>query len=101
MEDESEGFGAVLLQVYHSLQVRVTANEGANEGGGGGGKASPSFLKSNTTTLQYNPDEAEKLCYVVHINTYLGKDPFLKNYLQIDPTGNQLFDLVRDGVLLW
>jgi hypothetical protein len=33
------------------------------------------------------------------LESYAG--PFLKNYLPIDPTGNQLFDLVRDGVLLW
>jgi plastin-1 len=36
-----------------------------------------------------------------HINTYLREYPFLKNYLLMDPTGNQLFDLIRDGVLLW
>jgi len=88
----------VLLQAYLNLQARVSAKQGG-AGGGGGGKSS--FLKSTITTLLHNLNQAEKSSYVAHINTYLREDPFLKKYLPIDPSGNQLFDLIRDGVLLW
>ncbi|KAL5212211.1 hypothetical protein ABZP36_023058 [Zizania latifolia] len=92
-EIEFESF----LREYLNLQSRV-AKEGG--GGGGGGKTLSSFLKSSITTLLHNLNQAEKSSYVAHINTYLGEDTFLRKYLPIDPTGNQLFDLVRDGVLL-
>ena len=96
-------FGLVFLQEYLNLQARVSANEGsaAAAGGAGRGKNSSAFLKSTITTLLHNLNQAEKSSYVAHINTYLGDDPFLKKYLPIDPSGNQLFDLIRDGVVLW
>jgi hypothetical protein len=96
--DGTGEFGALLLQEYLNLQARVSAKEGG-AGGGRGGKSS--FLKSSTTTLLHNLNQAEKSSYVAHINTYLREDPFLKKYLPMDPSGNQLFDLIRDGVLLW
>ncbi|AQK54983.1 fimbrin homolog1 [Zea mays] len=92
-EIEFESF----LREYLNLQARVSAKEGG-AGGGRGGKSS--FLKSSTTTLLHNLNQAEKSSYVAHINTYLREDPFLKKYLPMDPSGNQLFDLIRDGVLL-
>ena len=91
---------ALFPQEYLNLQARVSA-KGGGAAGGGGGKTSSSFLKSSTTTLLHNLNQAEKSSYVAHINTYLREDPFLKKYLPIDPAGNQLFDLIRDGVLLW
>lgn len=94
-EIEFESF----LREYLNLQARVSAKEGGGgSAGGGGGKTS--FLKSSITTLLHNINQAEKSSYVAHINTYLRYDPFLKKYLPIDPAGNQLFDLIRDGVLL-
>jgi plastin-1 len=96
--DGTGEFGALLLQEYLNLQARMSAKEGG-AGGGRGGKSS--FLKSSTTTLLHNLNQAEKSSYVAHINTYLREDPFLKKYLPMDPSGNQLFDLIRDGVLLW
>ncbi|VAI73331.1 unnamed protein product [Triticum turgidum subsp. durum] len=84
------------LQEYLNLQERVSSKAGAS-----GSKNSWSFLKSSTTTLiHHSPNQAEKSSYVAHINAYLGNDPFLKKYLPIDPAGNDLFDLVRDGVVL-
>ncbi|KQK18479.1 fimbrin-4 isoform X2 [Brachypodium distachyon] len=90
-EIEFESF----LREYLNLQARVTHKEG-----GSGAKHSSSFLKSSTTTLLHNPNQAEKSSYVAHINAYLADDPFLKKYLPLDPAGNDLFDLVRDGVVL-
>nr|CAB3450902.1 unnamed protein product [Digitaria exilis] len=95
-EIEFESF----LREYLNLQAKVSAKVGGGGAGGGGGKTSSSFLKSSTTTLLHNLNQAEKSSYVAHINTYLRDDPFLKKYLPIDPAGNQLFDLIRDGVLL-
>lgn len=60
-----------------------------------------SFLKATTTSLVHTISESEKASYVAHINNYLGEDPFLKKYLPMDPATNDLFDLAKDGVLLW
>lgn len=67
----------------------------------GNAKNSSSFLKATTTTLLHTISESEKACYVAHINSYLGDDPFLKQFLPLDPATNGLFELAKDGVLLW
>ena len=96
-----------------SCQINIceSARKGELQGSdavGGGGGAGRCWQQEFTigsqihhTTLLHNLNQAEKSSYVAHINTYLGEDPFLKKYLPIDPSGNQLFDLIRDGVLLW
>lgn len=76
------------------LQGLATAKSGAS-------KQSSSFLKATTTTLLHTISESEKASYVAHINSYLGDDPFLKQFLPIDPATNDLFNLAKDGVLLW
>lgn len=81
-------------QAYLNLQGRGTEKLG-------GSNHSSSFLKATTTTLLHTIIESEKASYVAHINSYLGDDPFLKQYLPLDPSTNDLFDLVKDGVLLW
>ncbi|XP_020083169.1 fimbrin-5-like isoform X2 [Ananas comosus] len=78
---------------YLKLQSRSGAKLGST-------KNSSSFLKATTTTLLHTINESEKSSYVAHINSYLGEDPFLKKYLPLDPATNDLFNLVRDGVLL-
>lgn len=83
-------------QEYLDLRGKAAAKKGAS-----GAKNSSSFLKATTTTLLHHINENEKSSYVAHINSYLGEDPFLKKYLPMDPASNDLFDLVRDGVLLW
>ncbi|PON38713.1 Dystrophin [Parasponia andersonii] len=88
-EIDFEGF----LRVYLNLQGRATEKSG-------GRKNSWSFLKATTTTLLHTISESEKSSYVAHINSYLGDDPFLKQYLPLDPATNDLFDLAKDGVLL-
>lgn len=87
-------FIAFVIQVYLNLQSQATAKQG-------GRKHSSSFLKESITTLLHTISESEKACYVAHINSYLGDDPFLSQYLPLDPATNDLFDLVKDGVLLW
>ncbi|GAV74610.1 CH domain-containing protein [Cephalotus follicularis] len=88
-EIEFESF----LRAYLNLQARVTAKSG-------GSKSSSSFLKAATTTVLHAINESEKASYVGHINNYLAEDPFLKNFLPLDPSTNALFDLAKDGVLL-
>lgn len=83
------------LRGYLDLQARAAARSKL-----GSRKNSSSFLKATTTTLLHTINESEKASYVAHINSYLGEDPFLKKYLPLDPTSNDLLDLVRDGVLL-
>lgn len=88
-EIEFEAF----LRAHLDLQARAAAKLG-------GGENSSSFLKATTTTLLHTISESEKASYVAHINIYLGDDPFLKNYLPLDPASNDLFNLAKDGVLL-
>ncbi|XP_042010359.1 fimbrin-1-like isoform X1 [Salvia splendens] len=66
----------------------------------GGAKTPSSFLKATTTTLLHTIDETERASYVAHINSYLRDDPFLKQFLPMDPSTNDLFDLAKGGVLL-
>ena len=44
--------------------------------------------------------EEEKEAFVEHINSTLGKDPDLKDYLPINVKNDDLFEKVKDGVLL-
>ncbi|KAL9244002.1 hypothetical protein vseg_017825 [Gypsophila vaccaria] len=67
---------------------------------GSGFKRAYSILRQTTTTHFRTISESEKASYVAHINNYLGEDPFLKKYLPLDPKTNQLFELVKGGVLL-
>ncbi|KAL0000686.1 hypothetical protein SO802_014467 [Lithocarpus litseifolius] len=81
------------LRAYLNLQSRTTTKSD-------GSKNSSSFLKATTTTLLHTISQSEKALYVAHINSYLGDDPFLSQYLPLDPATNDLFDLAKDGVLL-
>ncbi|CAK9163877.1 unnamed protein product [Ilex paraguariensis] len=88
-EIDFEGF----LRAYLNLQALATTKLGSS-------KNSSSFLKTTTTTLVHTVSESEKASYVSQINSYLRDDPFLKQFLPIDPATNALFDLAKDGVLL-
>lgn len=81
------------LRVYLTLRSQATTKRG-------GLKHSSSFLNESVTTLLHTISESEKGCYVAHINSYLGDDPFLKQFLPLDPATNDLFDLSKDGILL-
>lgn len=82
-------------QVYLNLQAHATSRMGK------GAKNSSAFLKSPTSTLLHTISESEKASYVGHINNYLGEDSFLKKFLPIDPSTNDLFEIAKDGVLIW
>ncbi|KAM7251343.1 hypothetical protein ACFE04_023226 [Oxalis oulophora] len=81
------------LREYLNLQSQASEKQGDS-------KNSSSFLKNTSTTLLHTIVESEKKSYVNHINIYLGDDPFLQQYLPLDPATNDLFDLAKDGVLL-
>ncbi|KAI3769166.1 hypothetical protein L6452_00266 [Arctium lappa] len=89
-EIEFEGF----LRAYLNLHAQAAAKLGNSNNN------SSSFLQATTTTLLHTIDESEKESYVAHINSYLRDDPFMKQFLPIDPATNALFELARDGVLL-
>ncbi|KAI4374428.1 hypothetical protein MLD38_012424 [Melastoma candidum] len=84
----------LFLRVYLKLQAHASARTGS------GAKNSSAFLKAATTTLLHTISESEKASYVAHINNYLKDDEFLKKYLPIDPSTNDLFEIAKDGVLL-
>ena len=77
------------------LQAHANARTGSNA------KNSSAFLKAATTTLLHTISESEKASYAAHINNYLAEDEFLKKYLPVDPSSNDLFELAKDGFLLW
>ncbi|CAI8586932.1 unnamed protein product [Vicia faba] len=81
------------LKAYLNLRSEATTKQG-------GKKHASSFLKDTITTLLHTISQSEKACYVAHINSYLGDDPFLSQYLPLDPATNGLFDLSKDGILL-
>ncbi|CAH8279761.1 unnamed protein product [Arabidopsis lyrata] len=80
------------LKVYLNLRDKAADKSG-------GLKHSSSFLKAGTTTL-HTINQSEKGSFVLHINRYLGDDPFLMQFLPLDPDSNDLYELVKDGVLL-
>lgn len=82
------------MQAFITVQARITSRSGAL-------LKTTSFVKKATTTIQHNINESEKASYVNHINRFLSEDKFLKDFLPMDPKSNQLFELVKDGVLLW
>ncbi|XP_024967521.1 fimbrin-2 [Cynara cardunculus var. scolymus] len=84
----------LFLRVYLNLQAHATSRMGK------GAKNSSAFLKSPTSTLLHTISESEKASYVGHINNYLGEDHFLKKFLPIDPSTNDLFEIAKDGVLI-
>ncbi|KAL1567547.1 Fimbrin-5 [Salvia divinorum] len=90
--DEEVDFES-FLRHYLNLQAQASAKVG-------GPKPQSSFLKATTTTLRHTISESEKTSYVSHINNYLGEDPFLKDYLPLDPSSDDIFELAKDGVLL-
>jgi plastin-1 len=84
-----EGF----LRIYLNLQTHVDTKLS-------GSKNKYAFLKTATTTLLHTIGESEKVEFFSHINSYLRDDPVVKRYLPIDPMTNDLFDIVKDGILL-
>ncbi|XP_021733516.1 fimbrin-2-like [Chenopodium quinoa] len=84
----------LFLRVYLKLHAHASSKMGSPA------KNSSAFLKAATTTLLHTISESEKSSYVSHINNYLGEDKFLKQFLPIDPSTNDLFEIVKDGVLL-
>ncbi|CAL5195418.1 unnamed protein product [Lathyrus oleraceus] len=91
--DEEVDF-ELFLKVYLKLQTFANSRTGSSP------KNSSAFLKAATTTLLHTISESEKSSYVTHINHYLSQDEFLKKYLPIDPSSNELFEVAKDGVLL-
>lgn len=82
------------LRVYLKLNAHASARTGS------AAKNSSAFLKAATTTLLHTISESEKASYVAHTNNYLAGDDFLKKYLPIDASTNDLFEIAKDGVLL-
>ncbi|XP_012461317.1 fimbrin-1 isoform X1 [Gossypium raimondii] len=96
-----ESYGDMSSEIDFETFLRVYLNmQGQATGKLGGPKNSSSFLKASTTTLLHTISESEKASYVTHINIYLADDPFLKQFLPLDPATNDLFHLAKDGVLL-
>ncbi|KAK4270134.1 hypothetical protein QN277_023213 [Acacia crassicarpa] len=92
--DEEVDFES-FLKVYLKVQTLASSRIA------GSPKNSSAFLKAGTTTLLHTISESEKASYVAHISNFLAEDEFLQRYLPIDPSTNNVFEIAKDGVLLW
>jgi len=81
------------IWIYINLQTHVdTKLSGSNN--------KYASIKTATTTLLHTIGESEKVEFFSHLNSYLRDDPVVKIYLPINPMTNDLFDIVKDGILL-
>ena len=64
------------------------------------GKAMVRVSKGDNGMQFQTFSEEERTAYVKVINSSLADDPVCKKYLPIDPDSNEVFDRIKDGVLL-
>ena len=64
------------------------------------GKAMVRISKGDNGMQFQTFSEEERTAYVKVINSSLADDPICKKYLPIDPDSNEVFDRIKDGVLL-
>ena len=64
------------------------------------GKAMVRVSKGDNSMQFQTFSEEERTAYVKVINSSLAEDPVCKKYLPIDPDNNEVFDRIKDGVLL-
>ena len=64
------------------------------------GKAMVRVSKGDNGMQFQTFSEEERTAYVKVINSSLADDPLCKKYLPIDPDSNEVFDRIKDGVLL-
>jgi plastin-1 len=81
------------IQICINLQTHVDTKLS-------GSKNKYASIKTATTTLLHTIGESEKVEFFSHLNSYLRDDPVVKRYLPINPMTNDLFDIVKNGILL-
>ena len=64
------------------------------------GKAMARISKGDNGMQFQTFSEEERTAYVKVINSSLADDPICKKYLPIDPESNEIFDRIKDGVIL-
>ena len=64
------------------------------------GKAMVRISKGDNGMQFQTFSEEERTAYVKVINSSLADDPICKKYLPIDPESNEIFDRIKDGVIL-
>ena len=64
------------------------------------GKKMVRVSKGDSGYQYHTFSEEERTAYVKVINSFLAEDPVCKRYLPIDPNSNEVFDKIKDGVLL-
>lgn len=82
------------LQMYKKLQ------EGTDSGFGQVYNQAAKQITEQGSVGLHTYTEEEKEAFVEYINSTLGNDPDLKDYLPINVKNDQLFESVKDGVLL-
>jgi hypothetical protein len=75
-----------------SALLNSTSDYGNRNGSGSGNTTSSSIHQFS---------QAEKSAFVKHINTVLAGVPELNATIPVDPETHDIFDAVKDGVLLW
>ena len=88
-----EEFLNVMKKLYNKEEVQLDSF--VNKAG----KAMFRVSKGDDTQVQTFSQE-ERAAYSRVINSYLGNHPICKKYLPINPDSNEVFDRIKDGVLL-
>ena len=88
-----EEFLNVMKKVYNKEEVQLDSF--VNKAG----KAMFRVSKGDDMQVQTFSQE-ERAAYSRVINSYLGNHPICKKYLPINPDSNEVFDRIKDGVLL-
>jgi len=88
-----EEFLVVMQKLYNKAEVQLDSY--VNKAG----KAMFRVSKGDDMQVQTFSQE-ERAAYSRVINSYLGNHPICKKYLPINPDSNEVFDRIKDGVLL-
>ena len=86
----------MMMQKLVGKDKKITLDSFKNKAG----KAMVRVSKGDNSMQFQTFSEEERTAYVKVINSSLADDPICKKYLPIDPDSNEVFDRIKDGVIL-
>jgi len=94
---------AMTFTEFLNVMKKITNKEGKIQLEGFVNKAGKAMVRvsKGDNGMQFQTfSEEERTAYVKVINSSLADDPVCKKYLPIDPESNEVFDRIKDGVIL-
>ena len=86
----------MMMQKLVGKDKKITLDSFKNKAG----KTMVRVSKGDNSMQFQTFSEEERTAYVKVINSSLADDPICKKYLPIDPDSNEVFDRIKDGVIL-